>query len=65
LERDGLVIRTTYPGLPARVEYQLSDLGESLEQVLQDFDRWAFSTICTVIAARDAYSIRHAADRQH
>lgn len=34
LEEDGLIIRTVYPQVPPKVEYQLSELGQSLEPIL-------------------------------
>ena len=40
LEVDGLVIRTIYPEVPPKVEYQLSDLGRSLEAVLKSLGEW-------------------------
>lgn len=40
LEVDGLVVRTIYPEIPPKVEYQLSDLGRSLEAVLKSLGAW-------------------------
>ena len=42
LERDGLVIRTVYADeLPLRVEYRLSELGQSLIPVVRMAKHWA------------------------
>ncbi len=40
MEADGLVIRTVYPQVPSRVEYSLSELGESLRPVLDAMEQW-------------------------
>ncbi len=40
LETDGLVKRTIYPEVPPKVEYQLTDLGWSLEAVLKSLGAW-------------------------
>ena len=40
LESDGLVIRTVYPVVPQKVEYQLSDLGRSIKPILDAMRLW-------------------------
>lgn len=40
LERDGLIIRTVYPTIPPRVDYELSVLGHSLKDALAPIGRW-------------------------
>ena len=39
LEDDGIVIRTVYPEVPPRVEYSLSDLGESMRPIIGVMER--------------------------
>ena len=40
LEEDHLIIRTVYPVVPPKVEYQLSDLGKSIKPVLDAMCKW-------------------------
>ncbi|MCL2367827.1 MAG: winged helix-turn-helix transcriptional regulator, partial [Oscillospiraceae bacterium] len=40
LEEDDLVIRTVYPVVPPKVEYQLSDLGKSIKPILDAMRDW-------------------------
>ena len=37
---DGIVIRTAYPEVPPRVEYSLSELGESMRPVIAVMEQW-------------------------
>ena len=40
LEQDGLVLRTEYPQVPPKVEYSLTDRGQSLVEVLKGLCIW-------------------------
>jgi DNA-binding HxlR family transcriptional regulator len=40
LERDGIVIRTVFPEIPPRVEYQLTELGKTAFPVLDANSAW-------------------------
>ena len=40
LERDGLIIRTVYPVVPPKVEYNLSELGKTIIPVLNSMCNW-------------------------
>lgn len=41
LESDGIITRTVYPEIPPRVEYALSDIGESLRPVFEQLTLWS------------------------
>lgn len=40
LEADRIVVRTVFPEVPPRVEYSLSETGESLRPVLKSMEIW-------------------------
>ena len=40
LEEDGIVVRTVYAEIPPRVEYSLSELGETLRPILTAIQVW-------------------------
>lgn len=43
MEADGLVIRTVYAEVPPRVEYSLSELGETMRPILDAMEAWGKS----------------------
>ena len=55
LERDGLLTRTVTPTVPVTVEYQLTDLGASLQGVMFDIKSWAETHMNEVLANRETY----------
>ncbi len=40
MEADGIVTRTVYPEVPPRVEYSLSELGESMRPIIAAMEQW-------------------------
>ena len=55
LERDGFVTRTAYPVVPPHVEYELTELGRSLQDPLRALERWAIENMDTVVSRQGAY----------
>lgn len=55
LVRDGAVERRAYAEVPPRVEYRLTDLGQTLSEPLGALRAWAETHFDAVQAARDAY----------
>ena len=40
LEADELIVRTVYPEVPVRVEYSLSETGESMRPIIESMAAW-------------------------
>lgn len=52
LEHDGILIRTVYPTIPPRVEYELSDRGRSLKVALAPIGNWVMENQNDIEEAR-------------
>ena len=55
LERNGLVNRIDHQEVPPRVEYELTELGNSLSDLMRKLDAWAEANIAEVLKARAAF----------
>ena len=40
MENDGIIIRTVYPEVPVRVEYALSELGDTMRPIIASLFDW-------------------------
>ena len=52
LERDGLVSRTVTPTIPPRVDYELTELGRSLQKPICGLATWAMDHVGEIHAAQ-------------
>ena len=43
MEEDGIITRTVYPEVPPRVEYALSELGESMRPIMDAMEQWGIA----------------------
>ena len=55
MERDGLVTRTQLPGVPPRVDYELTDLGHSLQAPIGALRTWIQDNSAQILAHRESY----------
>ena len=62
MERDGLVRRTVHPVIPPHVDYELTDLGESLGAAFCGVWLWAEANLAKIERSRTAFDKR--ADKQ-
>ncbi|MCR4601880.1 MAG: helix-turn-helix transcriptional regulator [Clostridia bacterium] len=40
MEKDGIITRTVFPEVPPRVEYALSELGDSMRPIIKSMETW-------------------------
>lgn len=59
LERDGLVLRTVYPTVPARVDYRLTETGAGLTHLVKALADWSLAHRAVIGEARHAYDQSH------
>ena len=55
LERDGLISRTIYAEVPIRVEYEMTELGLTVDPVFRSLSSWATTNEKAVKRANSAY----------
>ena len=55
LERDGFLSRAVTASVPPRVDYELTDLGQSLVAQLEPLAAWALNSRDAIAAARATY----------
>jgi DNA-binding HxlR family transcriptional regulator len=55
LERDGLVDRTVTPTIPPRVDYELTELGRSLQKPICGLVRWSMDNAGAIHSAQERY----------
>ena len=54
LEEDGFVSRTTYKEVPIRVEYELTDLGNSIVPLIHKLTEWAQTNMKSILEKRNS-----------
>lgn len=45
LEQDGIVKREVFPVVPPKVEYSLTDLGKSLQPIMEQIVKWGLTNM--------------------
>ena len=57
LEADGLVKRTVFPEVPIRVEYELTQTGQSLVPIILSLTEWAQQNMKSIMAHRKKFNL--------
>lgn len=56
LEQDGLVQRTVTAAVPVRVDYELTEAGQSLREPLKALEVWAKEHMAPILEARERFA---------
>lgn len=64
LERDGLITRTVEPSIPPKVEYALTDLGQTLLKPVCALAQWALDNRTSIHAAQQTYDAAHEPEKK-
>ncbi|MEV5959494.1 helix-turn-helix domain-containing protein [Streptomyces sp. NPDC051987] len=64
LEREGLLVRTVYPTVPPRVEYECTEMALELYETLLALVDWAKLHSGDIARAHAAYDAAHAVDQE-
>lgn len=65
LERNGVLTRTMYPTIPPKVEYALTQLGQSLVTPIRALVSWARDHRSEIMGAREHFDAGRPADQKH
>jgi DNA-binding HxlR family transcriptional regulator len=58
LERDGMIIRTTFPTTPPQVQYELSELGKVLSAPVFALGNWVHENLSVIDNARNRFDAK-------
>ena len=54
LEQDGLILRHVYPVVPPRVEYSMTDMGQTLMPIVHNLTDWAKQNFSAILSHRNS-----------
>ena len=54
LEEDGFVTRSVYKAVPIRVEYELTELGNSIVPIIHQLTEWAQTNMKSILEKRNS-----------
>lgn len=57
MEKDGIITRTVYPEVPPRVEYALSEIGESMRPILDSMEQWGNAYKALIESGKESRSL--------
>ena len=58
MEDDGLLIRKVYPEVPPRVEYSLSELGNTMRPIIKEMETWGLGYQALILGCKKSRTSR-------